>query len=81
MMKLAILVFCVAAATAGIIPSPVESAAFNVEADMEAAATHHHGLYERNIGIYAGALPSVYPSYPEPYYPSYSPGYVPTGYG
>ncbi|KAI9552887.1 hypothetical protein GHT06_020771 [Daphnia sinensis] len=81
MMKLAILMFCVAAATAGLIPTPIESAPSNVEADMEASATHHHGVYERNIGIYAGALPSVYPSYPTPYYPSYSPAYVPAGYG
>ncbi|XP_057381616.1 uncharacterized protein LOC130704161 [Daphnia carinata] len=80
MMKLAILMFCIAAATAGIMPSPIESAPSNVEADMEASASHH-GLYERNIGIYAGALPSVYPAYPAPYYPSYSPGYIPTAYG
>ena len=87
MMKLAILMCFVAAAAAGAIPQAVES----MPTDMEGAATHHHGFYERNIGLYAGALPAVYPGgygggYPaaSPYYPraypGYSSGYV-GGYG
>ncbi len=83
MMKLAILMCFVAAAAAGAIPQAVES----MPTDMEGAATHHHGFYERNIGLYAGALPSVYPGgygggYPaaSPYYPSAYPGYS-SGYG
>lgn len=85
MIKLAILMFCVAVAAAGIIPSAVQSAPTNAEPDMETAATHHD-VYDRNIGIFAGAMPSAYPAgfgaaYPAPYYPSYSPGYGGAGYG
>ncbi|XP_046454411.1 uncharacterized protein LOC124202161 [Daphnia pulex] len=89
MMKLAILMFFVAAAAAGPIQPAVELVPTDAENDMEVAATHHLG-YERNIGLYAGALPAVYPGgfgggfggYPSSYYPSaypsypsYSPGY------
>jgi len=90
MMKLAILMFFVAAAAAGAIQPAVESNPTEAETDMEGAATHHLG-YDKSFGLYAGALPAVYPGgfaggyggysapyYPSAYpaYPSYSPGYV-----